>query len=125
MVMGMSPTNRTAIVCDDDALTRGLISRLLEEAGYKILAELDTAVDVVQVARLSRPDVIVLDLSLPGISGVAAVPDIRLASPTSKIVICSAFDNLAAEARAEGVWAVVSKTELASLPDVVTGRMRV
>jgi len=69
----MRATKRTALVCDDDTMTRGLVSRLLEEAGYDILAELDTAVDVVDVARLSKPDLIVLDLSLPGMSGVAAV----------------------------------------------------
>jgi two-component system chemotaxis response regulator CheY len=121
----MCPTKRTALVCDDDSLTRQLVSRLLDDAGYEILAELDTAVGVVEVARLSKPSVIVLDLSLPGISGVAAVPELRKASPVSRIIVCTSFDNLGEEARLAGVHAVVSKSELLSLVDIIDGLARV
>ena len=125
MSLVMRATKRTALVCDDDTMTRGLVSRLLEEAGYDILAELDTAVDLVDVARLSKPDLIVLDLSLPGMSGVAAVPELRKASPVSRIIVCTSFDNLADEARVKGVHAVVSKTELLSLVEIIEGLARV
>lgn len=110
---------RTAVVCDDDAMTRRLVTRLLEDAGYRILAELDTAIDVVEVARLTKPDIIVLDLSLPGLSGAAALPELRRASPVSRIVICTAFDKLAAEVPTHGVHAIVHKTELLSLAGVI------
>ena len=120
----MRATKRTAVICDDDTMTRRLVARLLEEAGYDLLAELDTAVDVVEVARHSKPHLIVLDLSLPGMSGVAAVPELRKASPISRIIVCTSFDNLAEEARLEGVHAVVSKSELLSLVDIIEGLAR-
>jgi CheY-like chemotaxis protein len=121
----MGASKRTAVVCDDDTMTRKLVSRLLEDAGYELLAELDTAVDVVEVARLSKPDVIVLDLNLPGMSGVAALPELHRASPITRIIVCTAFDNLAEEAWVEGVHAVVSKTELLSLVEIIEGLARV
>ena len=120
----MRASKRTALVCDDDTMTRTLVSRLLTDAGYEILAELDNAVDVVSVARMSKPDLIVLDLSLPGMSGVAAVPELRKASPISRVIICTAFDNMADEARIADVHAVVSKSELLSLADIIEGLAR-
>ena len=116
---------RTAVVCDDDVMTRRLVTRLLDDAGYKVLAELDTAVDAIEVARLSKPDVIVLDLSLPGVSGATAVPELRRVSPVSRIIVCTAFDGLAAEVPIEGVHAVVSKSELLSLAGVIDSLARV
>lgn len=121
----MRANKRTALVCDDDTMTRNVVSRLLEEAGYAILAELDTAVDVVDVARFSKPDLIVLDLSLPGMSGVTALPELRRASPVSRIIVCTSFDKLADEARLEGVHAVVSKSELLTLVEIIEGLARV
>jgi DNA-binding NarL/FixJ family response regulator len=110
---------RTAVVCDDDVMTRRLVTRLLDDAGYEVLAELDTAVDAIEVARLSKPDLVVLDLSLPGVSGAAAIPELRRVSPVSRIIVCTGFDKLAAEIPMDGVHAVVSKTELLSLAGII------
>jgi DNA-binding NarL/FixJ family response regulator len=98
-----------ALICDDDPLTRRVVTDLLVEAGYEVVAELDTAPPVIELARTIQPAVIVLDVSLMGMTGIEAIPAIRSAAPDCAIVVYSAFDSVRFEATNAGAAAVVDK----------------
>lgn len=86
------PQSRVAVV-DDHAFMRDLISRELTRSAkrYNVVASVGTAADAVAVCRRFEPHLLVLDINLPDRTGVAVVPDIRRASPATRILLCTAF----------------------------------
>ncbi|HKP03172.1 MAG TPA: response regulator transcription factor [Chthoniobacterales bacterium] len=102
-------------VADDHAFMRDLISRELTRGDkhYDVVAAVGTAADAVKVCRRFEPNLLVLDVNLPDRSGVAAVPDIRRASPATRILLCTAFpkENWFGEANDCGADGFVEKTD--------------
>src|SRR2546423_1700091 len=79
-----SATARVAVaVVDDHTFMRDLIARALRRAstGYDVVATVGTAAEAIAVCRRFEPQLLVLDINLPDRTGVAAVPDIKRASP--------------------------------------------
>jgi two-component system response regulator NreC len=82
------------LIVDDHQLVRSGLRRLLEaEEGFKVEDEAGTAYDAVRLARLHKPDVILLDVVMPGGSGLDAIPDILTASPNSAVLALSMQDD--------------------------------
>ena len=101
------PTPIRVLVCDDHAVVREGIRHVLEaEPGVTVVAEAGNAAQALALAAEHRPDVIVLDVSMPGESGLRAAPRLREAVPEARILIMSMHDN--AEYVREGVRAGAS-----------------
>jgi DNA-binding NarL/FixJ family response regulator len=101
------PTQIRVLVCDDHAVVREGIRHVLEaEPGVSVVAEAGNAAQALALATEHRPDVIVLDVSMPGESGLRAAPRLREAVPEARILIMSMHDN--AEYVREGVRAGAS-----------------
>jgi two-component system, NarL family, response regulator NreC len=82
------------LIIDDHQLVRSGLRRLLEgEDDLTVEDEAGTAYDAVRLARLHKPDVILLDVVMPGGSGLDAIPEIRDAAPDAKIVTLSMQDD--------------------------------
>jgi DNA-binding NarL/FixJ family response regulator len=77
------------IVDDHELLRAGLRSRLEHEPGITVVGEADTAERAVLMARRLQPDLIVLDLLLPGKSGDEAIPDLVGVAPQARILVVS------------------------------------
>ncbi|MBM3550513.1 MAG: response regulator transcription factor [Alphaproteobacteria bacterium] len=96
------------LLVDDHPIVREGYRRLLErQPGYRIVAEADNAADAYQAYRSASPDVVIMDLSLPGASGVEAVRHIRQWDRNARILIFTmhggtAFALKAFEAGASG-----------------------
>jgi DNA-binding NarL/FixJ family response regulator len=105
---------RRVAVVDDHAFMRDLIARELTRADklYEVVATVGTAADGVAVCARFEPDLLVLDINLPDRTGIAAVPDIRRASPATKILLCTAFptEDWIGEASNCGADGFVEKT---------------
>src|SRR4051812_5918190 len=105
---------RRIVVVDDHAFMRDLIARELtrNDGHYEVVAAVGTAADAVTVCRHLKPDLLVLDINLPDRTGVAAVPDIRRASPATRILLCTAYpkDAWFGEATKCGAEGFVEKT---------------
>lgn len=83
------------IIVDDHTLVRAGISRLLQSfADIDVVAEASTAQQAVDAALLHRPDVVLMDLSLPGRSGLDALTDVLRAIPGTRVVMMSMHDDL-------------------------------
>jgi two-component system, NarL family, response regulator NreC len=86
---------RTVIV-DDHAVVRAGLRLLLEaEEDIEVVAEAGDAREAIFEARAQKPDVILLDVVMPGRSGLEAIPDLMKESPESKILVLSMQDDAA------------------------------
>jgi DNA-binding NarL/FixJ family response regulator len=78
---------RTAVVVDDSGSIRLLLKGILDEIGIKVTGTASNARDGVEAVRRARPALVCLDIDMPGMSGLEALPQIRLASPKTKVVM--------------------------------------
>jgi two-component system, cell cycle response regulator DivK len=67
---------KTVLVADDKATSRELVRTVLEKSGYTVV-EASDGVEALRNARASKPDLIILDLHMPGLDGFAVVREIR------------------------------------------------
>src|SRR4029078_6899384 len=75
------------LIVDDHQLLRQTWSFILNnKIGYEVTGECSNAKEAMTLACLLRPDIIILDINLPGMSGIEAVPELLKLSPTSKIL---------------------------------------
>jgi len=104
---------RVAVV-DDHAFMRDLIARELtrHDQQYDVVAAVGTAAEAVAVCKRFEPHLLVLDIYLPDRTGIAAIPDIRGASPATRILLCTAFptEDWIGEASSCGADGFVEKT---------------
>lgn len=82
------------LICDDHTLVRAGLRRLLEGFdGVEVVAEAANGDEAVAKARQHLPDVILLDLSMPGRSGFEALDELRQVVPQTAVVIMSMHDD--------------------------------
>ena len=101
-------------VCDNYGALRDLIRFSLEDdSRIEVVGEAEDAITCIRELPEVRPDVLVLDLRMPGVTGLEAVPDIRAASPDTRIVVYSQHIDARTEAelRTAGVEAWLRKDE--------------
>ena len=88
------PGNVRVLIVDDDPKIRRIVSICLSlEAGFEVVGEASDGAKAVQLAATSHPDVVLLDLEMPGMNGLAAMPAIRAQVPDAKIAVLSAFPD--------------------------------
>ena len=104
-------------IVDDNELTRRLVRTMIEGQGLQVCAEAKGGREAVQMARALQPDLIILDLVMPDISGLEAAREILKAQPSVPIVINTLYgsEQVFSEAEKIGVRQVVSKTDYCSL----------
>ena len=82
------------LVTDDHAIVRRGLQALLEaQAGWQVCAAADNGQAAVDLATRHQPDVAILDYSLPGLNGLEATRQIRLASPDTEVLIYTMHNN--------------------------------
>lgn len=82
------------LICEDDALTRTLISDLVEDNGGRVLAAVDSVVDAANFLKRFTPDVVILDLMLHRSNGLELIERIRRTQPEVQVVVFTAHDAL-------------------------------
>ena len=82
------------LVADDHAIVRTGIRHVLEsEPGFVVVAEASTGAETLELAERHRPDVAVLDISMPGDSGLRIAAELRQRLPDTQVLILSMHDN--------------------------------
>src|SRR6266516_6807738 len=87
----------TILIVDYHPLTRSALSALLGQNGFNGVGEVADGEEAIEQARSLNPDLILLDLSMPGMNGLEALPKLREAAPDSEVVVLTASgteDNL-------------------------------
>lgn len=117
------------VVAEDEAIIRMDLRELLEEEGYEVVAECGRGDEAVSLVREHRPDVVLLDIKMPGMDGITAarlIAEERLAA----VVLVTAFSQreLIEEASDAGVHGYVVKPferhDLAPAIEVAIARFR-
>lgn len=85
----MPPKKRVVIVDDHPLLREGLKAMIDRSAGYEAIGEAGSAEEAVRLAVESRPDLMTMDVSLPGKSGIDAVREIKRVAPAIKVLMVS------------------------------------
>jgi PAS domain S-box-containing protein len=110
----------TAVIVDDAEDVRALVRIRLGMGGaFDVVGEGGTGVDAIELARAHRPDLLLLDISMPVMDGLEAIARVREASPATKIVMFSGFEEqgLAERALELGATDFINKSwSLAALP---------
>ena len=108
--VGPPPRRRSVLVVDDDPDVRGVLEEFLVLKGYHVRASPDGAAAVRELAA-SAPGVVLLDIEMPGLSGVDALPTIRAMAPATAVIMVSGTVNveLAKRALAAGAFDYVTK----------------
>ena len=78
------------LVADDHPMWRDAVARDLDEAGYLVCATAANGVEAVRRAAATSPQVVVMDLQMPGLNGVEAIRSIVAADPTVRVLVLSA-----------------------------------
>jgi two-component system, NarL family, response regulator LiaR len=81
------------IVADDDPLARRMLRDLLQMAGITVIAEASSGREAVELGLYYRPDVVVMDLIMPGVDGLAATRQIVERAPEVRVVILTSSDD--------------------------------
>jgi len=81
------------LLADDHGILRGSLRALLEKNGFPVVGEASTGEEAVALALKLHPQVVILDLEMPGTGGLAAAHRMAKASPASKVLILSAHDD--------------------------------
>ena len=126
------------MIVDDNALVRRLLREQLTARGaLDVVGEAGDALTAVQLAAEIAPDLVVLDLSMPGSDGFSTIGDLLAAAPGTRVVVMSGYsaDEMADRVLAAGAVAYLEKglrmdfsdaliEVLATSPPTVTGHDR-
>jgi two-component system nitrate/nitrite response regulator NarL len=108
---------KRVLVVDDSPIVRSMVRRLFEsEANCEIAGEAENGREAVAKAAKIKPDLIILDLSMPVMSGLDAAPLLRKVLPETRLILFTEHHGREVErlALAAGIQAVVSKDQAAS-----------
>jgi DNA-binding NarL/FixJ family response regulator len=81
------------IVVDDHPLTRDALAGLLAQHGFDVAGLAGSGEEAIALARELQPDLVLLDLSMPGMTGLDALPLVRGAAPSAEIVVLTASED--------------------------------
>ena len=105
-----TPTPRTVVVAEDEVLIRMDLAEMLTEEGYDVVGQAGDGATAVELAEQHRPDLVILDVKMPVLDGIAAAERIAEAR-IAPVVILTAFSqrDLVERARDAGAMAYLVK----------------
>lgn len=90
---GAASSRARVLIVDDHALLRmGVANIINHEPGLEVVAEAANGIDAIEAFRAQRPDVVLMDLRMPGMEGVEAVTRIREIDPHARVVVLTTYD---------------------------------
>ena len=93
MPMPALPPVTLLVVDDHNLFRRGLVALLGQDPGLKVVGEAGDAAQAMRLAPALRPDVILLDNHLPGVTGVDAIRGLREVSPSSRVLMLTVSED--------------------------------
>ena len=79
------------MIVDDLAFIKIVLRDILEKAGFRVVGEASNGDEAIRVYLDKRPDVVLMDITMPGMDGLTALKKIREHDPKARVIICSAL----------------------------------
>ncbi len=86
-------TKPTVVIVDDAPLFQAGLSAAFKEQGFDVTGQATDALGAVAIAKVKKPDIVLLDVLMPGISGLDVVDKILEASPRSKVILLTSSES--------------------------------
>lgn len=83
--------SQKVLIADDAAFMRMMIKDILLSNGYEIAGEANNGLKAVELYKKEKPDIVMMDITMPEMDGITAVKEIRKLDPSAKVVMCSAL----------------------------------
>jgi PAS domain S-box-containing protein len=115
------PQGRVLIADDSDDVRALLRAQLEMDGRFAVVGEADDGAVAIEVAREQQPDLVVLDLAMPRMDGLTALPLLREAAPDARVIVLSGFDAqaVAPKVLAAGASRCIEKGFRMKLADVL------
>ena len=84
---------RIAVIDDHPVVREGLVAALEDDPEFEVVGASGSVEDALPLVTARRPDIVLLDLELPGMDGLAAIPVLGAASAGTRIIILTAYDT--------------------------------
>ena len=101
------------LIVDDHAEVRHVLRASLEQHGYVVCGEAENGIDSIWRAVATRPDLIILDVSMPGLNGIEVASILQRLQPNAPMILYTIYGDHVGKAfgAAFGIRAIVSKTD--------------
>jgi two-component system invasion response regulator UvrY len=99
------------LIADDHAIYREGLKKILESGGFAVAAEAATGEEALQRAQETHPDVVILDVSMPGRGGIETIHEVKRCDPRIRVLVLTmhAEDNFAVRCLREGADGYLTK----------------
>ncbi len=86
---------KNILICDDAAFMRMMIKDILTKNGYTIVGEVENGQKAVEKYNETKPDLVMMDITMPEMDGIQALKKIKATDPNAAIIMCSAMGQQA------------------------------
>lgn len=81
------------VIAEDHKMMRALITELMTRHGFSVVGLAESGEDAIRLAATLRPDIVLMDVDMPGMGGIAATPLVLQAAPTTRVVGLSSYSD--------------------------------
>ena len=86
---------KNILICDDAAFMRMMIKDILTKNGYNVIGETENGAKGVEKYNELKPDLVLMDITMPEMDGIAALKAIKANDPAASVIMCSAMGQQA------------------------------
>ena len=86
---------KNILICDDAAFMRMMIKDILTKNGYNVVGEAENGAKAVEKYQELKPDLVLMDITMPEMDGSQALKAIKAADPSATVIMCSAMGQQA------------------------------
>ena len=86
---------KNILICDDAAFMRMMIKDILTKNGYNVAGEAENGAKAVEKYNELKPDLVLMDITMPEMDGIQALKNIKAADPAALVIMCSAMGQQA------------------------------
>ena len=86
---------KNILICDDAAFMRMMIKDILTKNGYNVAGEAENGAKAVEQYNLLKPDLVLMDITMPEMDGIQALKKIKESDPGAMVIMCSAMGQQA------------------------------
>ena len=86
---------KNILICDDAAFMRMMIKDILGKNGYNVVGEAENGAKAVEKYTELKPDLVLMDITMPEMDGIAALKKIKAVDPGATVIMCSAMGQQA------------------------------